>query len=217
MPNPCCGPTPKELERCFENAASEANYPGQRRSRQIRKRKEIGYAELRALARLSGAEDLGGVLRGPIKIGITHHVPHVRDLVTGFGNGTMAARKVILVWIKACASALDVMAALEPGSEIQRFYRTWCGDMGGEVTSQMESCTLVTVTMSKVSVGIIATKPETRRGEPGWLCYVEQLCFWVKWEEGGEEWLVSSRDLGEGPRYKGRFDQGAPGWVCHLE
>lgn len=32
-------------------------------------------------------------------IGITHQVPHVRDLVTGFGNGTVAARKVILVWV----------------------------------------------------------------------------------------------------------------------
>jgi len=32
-------------------------------------------------------------------IGITHQVPHVRDLVAGFANGTVAARKVILVWV----------------------------------------------------------------------------------------------------------------------
>ncbi|KAI1448286.1 ferric reductase like transmembrane component-domain-containing protein [Annulohypoxylon stygium] len=32
-------------------------------------------------------------------VGVTHAVPHVRDLVTGFANGTVATRKVILVWI----------------------------------------------------------------------------------------------------------------------
>ncbi|KFY75809.1 hypothetical protein V499_04226 [Pseudogymnoascus sp. VKM F-103] len=32
-------------------------------------------------------------------IGITHQVPHVRDLVTGYANGTVAARRVLLVWI----------------------------------------------------------------------------------------------------------------------
>jgi ferredoxin-NADP reductase len=32
-------------------------------------------------------------------VGITHQVPHVRDLVAGYANGTVAARKVILVWI----------------------------------------------------------------------------------------------------------------------
>lgn len=32
-------------------------------------------------------------------IGISHQVPHVRDLVAGFANGTVAARKVTLVWI----------------------------------------------------------------------------------------------------------------------
>ncbi|KAI2626652.1 ferric reductase NAD binding domain-containing protein [Hypoxylon sp. NC1633] len=32
-------------------------------------------------------------------VGVTHAVPHVRDLVTGFANGTVAARKVVLVWI----------------------------------------------------------------------------------------------------------------------
>ncbi|KAI2470570.1 ferric reductase like transmembrane component-domain-containing protein [Annulohypoxylon bovei var. microspora] len=32
-------------------------------------------------------------------VGVTHAVPHVRDLVTGYANGTVATRKVILVWI----------------------------------------------------------------------------------------------------------------------
>lgn len=32
-------------------------------------------------------------------VGITHAVPHVRDLVAGYANGTVAARKVVLVWI----------------------------------------------------------------------------------------------------------------------
>ncbi|MCJ1372527.1 hypothetical protein MMC20_003752 [Loxospora ochrophaea] len=32
-------------------------------------------------------------------VGITHQVPYVRDLVAGFANGTVAARRVILIWI----------------------------------------------------------------------------------------------------------------------
>ena len=32
-------------------------------------------------------------------VGITHQVPYVRDLVVGFANGTVATRRVILVWI----------------------------------------------------------------------------------------------------------------------
>lgn len=32
-------------------------------------------------------------------VGITHQVPYVRDLVNGFANGTVAARRVILVWV----------------------------------------------------------------------------------------------------------------------
>ncbi|KAI0180885.1 ferric reductase NAD binding domain-containing protein [Hypoxylon sp. FL1284] len=32
-------------------------------------------------------------------VGVTHAVPHVRDLVTGFANNTVATRKVVLVWI----------------------------------------------------------------------------------------------------------------------
>lgn len=32
-------------------------------------------------------------------VGITQAVPHVRDLVAGYANGTVAARKIVLVWI----------------------------------------------------------------------------------------------------------------------
>jgi predicted ferric reductase len=32
-------------------------------------------------------------------VGITHQVPHVRDLVIGYANNTVATRKVVLVWI----------------------------------------------------------------------------------------------------------------------
>ncbi|CAK7274325.1 hypothetical protein SEPCBS119000_006111 [Sporothrix epigloea] len=32
-------------------------------------------------------------------VGVTQAVPHVRDLVLGYANGTIAARKVVLVWI----------------------------------------------------------------------------------------------------------------------
>ena len=32
-------------------------------------------------------------------VGITHQVPFVRDLVNGFANGTVAARRVVLIWV----------------------------------------------------------------------------------------------------------------------
>jgi hypothetical protein len=32
-------------------------------------------------------------------VGITHQVLHVRDLVAGYANGTVAVRKIVLVWI----------------------------------------------------------------------------------------------------------------------
>ena len=32
-------------------------------------------------------------------VGITHQVPHVRDLVAGYANGTVATRKIVLVWV----------------------------------------------------------------------------------------------------------------------
>lgn len=32
-------------------------------------------------------------------VGITHQVPHVRDLVAGYANGTVAVRRLVLIWI----------------------------------------------------------------------------------------------------------------------
>ena len=32
-------------------------------------------------------------------VGITHQVPYVRDLVVGFANNTVAARRIVLIWI----------------------------------------------------------------------------------------------------------------------
>ncbi|TVY23636.1 Ferric reductase transmembrane component [Lachnellula hyalina] len=41
----------------------------------------------------------GSVMMFAGGVGITHQVPHVRDLVAGYANGTVAARKIVLVWI----------------------------------------------------------------------------------------------------------------------
>ena len=41
----------------------------------------------------------GTVLLFASGIGITHQVPHLRELVRGYSNGTVAARKVVLVWV----------------------------------------------------------------------------------------------------------------------
>ena len=32
-------------------------------------------------------------------VGITHQLPYVRDLIVGFANGTVSARRILLVWI----------------------------------------------------------------------------------------------------------------------
>ncbi|KAI9860895.1 MAG: hypothetical protein M1813_005573 [Trichoglossum hirsutum] len=40
-------------------------------------------------------------------IGITHQVPHIRDLVQGYSDGTVAARKVVLVWIVKTTEHLE--------------------------------------------------------------------------------------------------------------
>lgn len=41
----------------------------------------------------------GTVLLFATGVGITHQVPHVRDLVVGYVNGTVAARRIVLCWI----------------------------------------------------------------------------------------------------------------------
>ena len=49
----------------------------------------------------------GTVLLFAAGIGITHQIPHVRDLVRGYGNGTVATRKVVLVWVIQTPECLD--------------------------------------------------------------------------------------------------------------
>lgn len=49
-----------------------------------------------------GQQDLnsyGTVLFFAGGVGITHQIPFVRDLVAGFANGTVAARRVVLIWV----------------------------------------------------------------------------------------------------------------------
>lgn len=44
-------------------------------------------------------QSYGTVMFFAAGVGITHSVPHVRDLVAAYANGTCATRKVVLVWI----------------------------------------------------------------------------------------------------------------------
>ncbi|KAK5122207.1 hypothetical protein LTR85_004117 [Meristemomyces frigidus] len=44
-------------------------------------------------------QSYGTVMLFAAGVGITHQLPHVRDLVAAYSNGTCATRKVILVWI----------------------------------------------------------------------------------------------------------------------
>lgn len=44
-------------------------------------------------------QSYGTVMLFAAGVGITHQVPHVRDLVAAYANGTAATRKVVLVWI----------------------------------------------------------------------------------------------------------------------
>lgn len=49
----------------------------------------------------------GTVLLFAAGVGITHQLPHVRDLVAGYANGTVAARRVTLIWTVASTEALE--------------------------------------------------------------------------------------------------------------
>jgi len=54
------------------------------------------------LISITGGEDLssyGTVMLWAAGIGITHQVPHVRDIVAGYANGTVATRRLTLVWV----------------------------------------------------------------------------------------------------------------------
>ncbi|KAK5109197.1 hypothetical protein LTR62_007282 [Meristemomyces frigidus] len=44
-------------------------------------------------------QSYGTVMLFAAGVGITHQLPHVRDLVSAFANGTCATRRVVLVWI----------------------------------------------------------------------------------------------------------------------
>jgi hypothetical protein len=44
-------------------------------------------------------QSYGTVMLFAAGVGITHQVPHVRDLVAAYANGTCATRKITLVWI----------------------------------------------------------------------------------------------------------------------
>ena len=44
-------------------------------------------------------QSYGTVMLFAAGVGITHQVPHVRDLVAAYSNGTCATREVVLVWI----------------------------------------------------------------------------------------------------------------------
>jgi hypothetical protein len=54
------------------------------------------------LMQYTGGEDLssyGTVMLWAAGIGITHQIPHVRDIVAGYANGTVATRRLTLVWV----------------------------------------------------------------------------------------------------------------------
>lgn len=47
---------------------------------------------------LHGLKSYGTVMLFAGGVGITHQVPYVKELVEGYANGTVAARKIVLVW-----------------------------------------------------------------------------------------------------------------------
>lgn len=78
----------------------------------------------RAMASPTGRLNLRGAVEGPYGgleslasygtvvmfaggIGITHHVSHVRSLVAGHADGTVAARKVVLIWTVSNTEQLE--------------------------------------------------------------------------------------------------------------
>jgi NAD(P)H-flavin reductase len=52
-------------------------------------------------------ESFGTVLLFAAGVGITHQIPHVRHLVRGYSNGTVATRRVVLVWVIQSAEHLE--------------------------------------------------------------------------------------------------------------
>ncbi|PBP28679.1 ferric reductase like transmembrane component, partial [Diplocarpon rosae] len=59
-------------------------------------------------------------------VGITHQVPHVRNLVAGYANGSVAARKVVLVW---CIQSPEHLEWIRP----------WIGSLSDDVRAAVRS------------------------------------------------------------------------------
>ncbi len=66
-------------------------------------------------------------------VGITQMVPHVRDLVIGYANGTVATRKLVLVWIIQSPEHLEwirpwmkQILAIDPRHEVLRILLIVC-------------------------------------------------------------------------------------------
>lgn len=101
------------------NPAEERHSPLGRASVSFIVRRRAGFTEKlfqKALQSPSSQITLGALVEGPYGglhslhsygtvmlfaggVGITHQVPYVRDLVAGFASGTVAARRVNLVWV----------------------------------------------------------------------------------------------------------------------
>lgn len=54
-----------------------------------------------------GMQSYGTVLLFAGGVGITHQVPHIRDLVIGYSSGTAAVRRLVLVWITQSPEHLE--------------------------------------------------------------------------------------------------------------
>lgn len=59
-------------------------------------------------------QSYGTVMLFAAGVGITHQVPHVRDLVAAYNNGTCATRKVVLVWIIQSPEHLEWIRLVYP-------------------------------------------------------------------------------------------------------
>ena len=56
---------------------------------------------------LHGLDSYGTILMFAGGVGITHHVPYIRHLVAGYQNGTVACRKILLVWAVQSSTHLE--------------------------------------------------------------------------------------------------------------
>lgn len=76
---------------------------------------EKGGGKLKTTALLEGPynqqtlHSYGTVILIAAGIGITHIIPHVHDLVRGYSNGSVAARRVLLIWSVRTLEELDLI------------------------------------------------------------------------------------------------------------